>query len=77
MTDAAKIGTAAIENLLDRRGIRQALSPIKYNDPEIWEEIVRVTGEAAIEAMQPEHEYICPHCGIRKNAPKEAAKNNF
>lgn len=27
--------------------------------------------KAAIKAMQPEYEYICPYCGIRKDAPNQ------
>ena len=47
-----KVGEAALSGLLDRRGIKNELDHCKYEDPEMWEEIVSETGRAAIEAMR-------------------------
>jgi hypothetical protein len=50
------IGEAALENLLDRRGLREPLEDIKYGDPNIWREICDDTGRAALAALQPQAE---------------------
>ena len=49
--DVVGIGEAALENLLDRRGLREPLSAIKFEDPEVWREICEATGAAALARM--------------------------
>ena len=49
--EAAKVGEAALYGLFDRRGIKQVLSEIKDDDPEIWAEIVAEAGHAALRAI--------------------------
>lgn len=50
--NALKIGESALENMLDRRGLREPLEEIKFGDPNIWREICEETGRAAIRAMK-------------------------
>lgn len=46
------VGLAALNGLLDRRGIKSELEAVRDDDPELWTEIVRESGRAAIEAMR-------------------------
>ncbi len=41
----------------------------------ITKEVYILLAKYAIEAMQPLHEYICPGCGTRKDAPNQPEGN--
>ena len=43
-----RTGLAAIEHMLDRRGLRQTLESIQAEDEDLWKEIVEATGVAAL-----------------------------
>ena len=44
--EAYILGEVALEGLLDRRDIKHVLISIKYEDPEIWDEILQESGDA-------------------------------
>lgn len=62
MGERERVGEAALKGLMDRRGLREPLQGIKYEDPDIWSEIIAEAGEAAISAMSEAK-------GVRVNAP--------
>jgi len=39
---------AVLDDLLERRGIRQTLEPIRDNDPDVWDDIRSAIGTAAL-----------------------------
>ena len=43
-----RTGLAAIDHMLDRRGLRQTLESIRAEDEDLWKEIVEATGVAAL-----------------------------
>jgi hypothetical protein len=45
-TDRYILGEVAIQGLMDRRGLREPLQGIKYDDPQIWDEILQEMGDA-------------------------------
>lgn len=49
--EIAALGEAALDHMLDRRGIKHLLSQIKEEDPEVWCEICEETGRAALRAI--------------------------
>ena len=51
---AQTVGEAALEHMLDRRGISGVLEQIRDEDPEIWKEICEETGRAALAALRGE-----------------------
>lgn len=48
-----EIGDAALAGLLDRKGVKNVLQDIKYNDPDIWREICLEAGSSALDALNP------------------------
>lgn len=59
------VGESALEGLLGRKGVGNELESYKYDDPEIWDEIVEETGRAALRAMmEPSEEMLGIGCGI-------------
>ena len=50
-TDRYILGEVALKGLMDRKGIGSMLSDIKYDDPEIYDEILEEAGGAIAEHL--------------------------
>jgi hypothetical protein len=67
-----RAGRAVLADLEDRRGFKHLLMQLKYDDPEIYAEIVQAVGRASITAIREPTEAMVKRAWAHTN-PEDVA----